>query len=757
MKKKKTRKKTRKKTAIAAAAPEKRLLSRAFILSDGKIISEDRLNKAAVPRGRKAGETAEIVQSPRKTGNEFVEPALPLSELSSLLERSTPQYRAVKAKAGDAVVRGWSLEAADGIENPNEANRQRLREFFEFGSARGQSIESTLENMVIDLESLGNGALEVVREEDGTPKEINHIPAKTIRRAKDFSKFKHERGRMKVFYKAIEGEVPISKDDGSAGESIPFVDQANDLIYLVKYSPNSDFYGMPDVVPALRSVTGDLFQKEFNLAFFENGAIPAYMVVIEGAELDANLQTMIEDFFKFEMKGQAKQHRTMILPIPIEGVKVTIERVTPEINEGSFRLFHETAVDEILSANGVPPLRAFMQKPGAFGRDQSREINKVYKESVIDPLQRLIEATITKWIIRDGFEINDWIFRLKPLGFEERELASLAAERLAKTKAVSPNEIRRFISPLVPGGLEDVEGGDEITVEVGGVPTPIEEAFPGEKAHDHDGECLSWKSLFDPEAEVAGSALAEWDGTKQDELLEVMRALNPIVNRLAVKLRKIFAKAEADILANLQKSAGGRLAVFLGFEKQVNVISVLRDFDRTEVDIEEAIVQDAAVAYQSGVELAARKVGVDIAFSLQRPAVQQYLDETVKPFSAKISAGISNRVRRQLAEGIAQGEPIQELAKRVKKVFASAKEKRALLIARTESARAHNIGTANGYVQSGVVKGVEVSDGLDFDGPCIQANGQKWDLARAKANPIQHPNCIRAFLPITIGPGERRL
>jgi len=43
---------------------------------------------------------------------------------------------------------------------------------------------------------------------------------------------------------------------------------------------------------------------------------------------------------------------------------------------------------------------------------------------------------------------------------------------------------------------------------------------------------------------------------------------------------------------------------------------------------------------------------------------------------------------------------------------------------------------------------VEVFDGTLHDDACREANGSVWSLEQAALNPIEHPNCARAFSPI---------
>ena len=64
-------------------------------------------------------------------------------------------------------------------------------------------------------------------------------------------------------------------------------------------------------------------------------------------------------------------------------------------------------------------------------------------------------------------------------------------------------------------------------------------------------------------------------------------------------------------------------------------------------------------------------------------------------------------IRTNLAEGIAKGEDLFLLRKRVQEVYTQASKFRAEMIARTETIWAWNEGTRNGYEQSGVVTRLE--------------------------------------------------
>ena len=77
----------------------------------------------------------------------------------------------------------------------------------------GQSLESILENFLIDFEGIGNGALEIVKGIDGKPTQLNHIPAKTIRRSKDFKVLRHKIGTEEIFYRQVGIEDTVDQKE----------------------------------------------------------------------------------------------------------------------------------------------------------------------------------------------------------------------------------------------------------------------------------------------------------------------------------------------------------------------------------------------------------------------------------------------------------------------------------------------------------------------------------------------------------------
>lgn len=86
------------------------------------------------------------------------------------------------------------------------------------------------------------------------------------------------------------------------------------------------------------------------------------------------------------------------------------------------------------------------------------------------------------------------------------------------------------------------------------------------------------------------------------------------------------------------------------------------------------------------------------------------------------------------------------LAEVLQAEFDAMSQARAEMIARTETAYAAAYGNAAVWQRAGVEE-VEISDG-DYDEACAAADGQVWSLAEYLANPLEHPNCTRAGIPV---------
>lgn len=147
---------------------------------------------------------------------------------------------------------------------------------------------------------------------------------------------------------------------------------------------------------------------------------------------------------------------------------------------------------------------------------------------------------------------------------------------------------------------------------------------------------------------------------------------------------------------------------------------------------------------------AAAQLGIELAFDLDNPFVQEVLTELGQQIRGIVDTTrdeIQVLVGRQADEGWS----VQRLADEIAKLAETSAPRRALLIARTETASAYSRGSLLAYQESGVVEGVEWLT-TDPCPTCEPLSGKIVPLGEAFADGIEyppaHPACRCAIAPV---------
>lgn len=380
----------------------------AYVTKDGEVLPSSYLEQYAVAKnGPHSQQITEDRFNGAYTVDGLVEPIYNLEMLAQLLDLSTYHLRAVKTKAHDIAGLGWTLEAVDGVKDPSEDEKARATALLDTIHPE-LSLTELLDQFMVDYEATGQGYLEVLKDDAGVVTGLEHVPAHTIRVHSSNKKFQQRRGNEKVWF-ARYGAAPV---DPATGEAAAGNTVANELINLKSYSPQSDYYGVPDVIPALGAILGDVKRQEYNISFFDNHAIPAYAVTVTGSNLDEDTKGKIRQFFQQDVKES--RHSTLVLSAEhpegpdAKPVSFHFEKLSTEVKEVSFTMFRHENRDEILSAHGVPPYRAGVVIEGTLGGSSANETTEIYKQSIVNPRKRRVEDRLTRVLLADGLGVTDW-------------------------------------------------------------------------------------------------------------------------------------------------------------------------------------------------------------------------------------------------------------------------------------------------------------------------------------------------------------
>lgn len=431
----------------------KRKLSKSLVTAGGEIVQAE--------GNMYSGDNATSKQIiPDKYGYgifDVVEPQYNLVALSKIYEISAPNYAAINAKAANIVGLGYNLVPSSDVmmrmeDVSNQQELDRIRKNVSRAKTRtvewlesrndDETFTSTLLKVYIDVESTGNGYIEIGRKSNGEIGYIGHIPSATMRVRRIRDGFVQIVSGKAVFFRNFqdtETKNPVTTDP-----------RPNEIIHIKNYTPTSTYYGIPAIVAAKNAMAGNEFASRFNLEYFENKAVPRYVFWLKGAKMSRESEERLFEFFQGSLRGQS--HRTVIIPLPADTpeskVEMKMEPIEANIQDSSFNNYNKWNDHQILMVHRTPA-----SKVGAaegIGLAAAREADRTFKEQVCRPAQDSLEKKINK-IIQEKTDI--FRFEFNELTLTDEETQSKIDERYLRMQVIVPNEVRpRLGLPTLPSG-----------------------------------------------------------------------------------------------------------------------------------------------------------------------------------------------------------------------------------------------------------------------------------------------------------------
>jgi capsid portal protein len=189
------------------------------------------------------------------------------------------------------------------------------------------------------------------------------------------------------------------------------------------------------------SLIGDQLAARYNIDYFENKAVPRYIITLKGAKLSGDAEDKMFRFLQTGLKSQS--HRTLYIPLPGDTdqnkVEFKMEPIENGIQDGSFKEYRKQNRDDILIAHQVPISKLGGSESGlAAALSQDR----TFKEQVARPAQHHLEKVVNK-IIKEKTDILE--LRFNELTLTDEIAQSQILERLVKTQIMMPNEAREAL------------------------------------------------------------------------------------------------------------------------------------------------------------------------------------------------------------------------------------------------------------------------------------------------------------------------
>lgn len=396
--------------------------------------------------------------------------------------------RTVDQTAQDVSGQGYQLVPREGLKEDIGENweedadvkefKDKAERFLAHPNDKGHSIEEIIRRLMIDYGTVGWLNMEVIRNNEGGAGEINHVKSYTVRIHESESKYcqsRYRKGQTKrAWFKRFGEEEDILVENGDPAKSKAGTDDsklANEMIMKENYYIKSDYYGTPDALGALGAIVSMIGIRDFNLSFFENYGIPAALVILTG-DWEEGSERRVMEFIDTGIRGTENAHKTlaMLVPMDEEGKQGKAEWIplVQEIKEGSFmKDYYKHMRNEILVSGSMPPYRIGIAEEGSLGGTAAKEMDKVYLDSRVDPLQAMIEAVFNQQLLPTFWDKKDkennplpipykFKLRLPDIRNVTEELDN--ATKLFDRQAMKVDELRAVMN-LPPWGKDN--GGEE--------------------------------------------------------------------------------------------------------------------------------------------------------------------------------------------------------------------------------------------------------------------------------------------------------
>lgn len=195
------------------------------------------------------------------------------------------------------------------------------------------------------------------------------------------------------------------------------------------------------------------------------------------------------------------------------------------------------------------------------------------------------------------------------------------------------------------------------------------------------------------------------------------------------------------------------------------LLDALPDLDEETRLLYERLLPQYVTTMSTRWSEAARQVGLDVSFDIAQPEVERFLRDQAGQRIRGIEETTREKIREALADGIREGEDLNDLIRRVGDVFDEAKGSRAVVIARTEALESSNRAAFIAYGEAGVPMLEWLLapdyDPAEDDGECEPFDGKivavGTEFAPGVQYPPLHPQCRCAIAPVFAGEnGEKR-
>lgn len=566
-------------------------------------------------------------------------------------------------------------------------------------------------------------------------------------------------GKIKEIWPLRPDKVSIATDKGSPlivsgyvylqrdGVKIPL--EAKDVLHFKNFNADADFpfpyRGMGVVEAASVAIDMSNFSHEWNKNFFANSATPNAILTYDG-ELSTDEYERLKKDWRQNYKGTDNAHKIALL-------KGGMDVKTVGFNQKEMDFVEQMRFtrDEILALFRVPKTALGIVED--VNRANAEATNYVFALRTIKPRMQKIIDTLNEFLVPE-FGENIYLDFDSPVPADR--VATMNEYAMGIDKWLTRNEIR------AKEGLPPTQQGNSIFGNFTYAPIDTVVSEPVKSAE------MQTKRRF---RKKNGNPTKEFIDKLFEQKQEEKPAPEKQIIRLSEDQKKTYRIAWSQkIETNANPIKKDMVKFFEDQKNEVlkNVRTELKGLEPKEYTLKqyEDLLYDQENALKTSINLITphlkrivREIGNDALvlsgvqelIDLSNPEIQAFFEDRAKYFAKSVNDTTISALESEIADGIANGESINQISQRVENLYDGWDETRSTLIARTETSAAANFGAEEGYKQAGVEQ-IEWVVVAPEDEDCLMNENEIVDIGdkfpSGHTEPPAHPNCVCGILPV---------
>jgi len=517
----------------------------------------------------------------------------------------------------------------------------------------------------------------------------------------------------------------------------------DEVIFLKNPNPAKPFRGIGTLQMAAKIVDIDNFSEDWNKQFYQNSARPDAILTVDTDKLNDEQKDKLKKSLKESYEGTRNAHKTMVL-----FGNMTFEKSSFSAKDMDFLEQQRFSRDKILGIFRVP--KAIVAQTEGVNFASAKAAQYIFAKWTIKPkMERLIQQ-LNEFLLPLFSDTENMFLDYDSPVPEDDELKLKKYESGLRNNYLTINEVRN------EEGLPEVEGGDVIYVS-GSIRPLGEPEQPSEKPEE--GKTLKlkkgaiYKSKFSSDRlyEMKARGRKFFQRRKETEALKdkiraslkeelekgkvkdnkhkhklitkeinndgnVRRELSAeeIFNFWTVK-NKIFDKYQKKVEEDLVKVFNTQRKIVLGklgkkkdvhFKASSDLYNTIKLNKKKEVERTLVLTLPTLTAlFKEAGDETFDMMDLTMSMDMEREEIKKLLKEKGRLFAVNVTDTTNDFIKKQVVDGIAKGDSIPKIKKRIVGVFDSATEFRAERIARTESLKYSTRATEQAFKDSGIVEG----------------------------------------------------